>query len=473
MDKSVLSRSLTWLLALITALILGLGVIFFWLYNRDYNEQRYTFMQAIVIKSANELESKLEENGFFGIHSAINEIEKSIVQENSVVYVVNREGTILGSTYSEMMNGVTTLPSSIMDKVVSTTYYNENQDLLGEYNTNYLTYGLMLDYKMNDEEDIYVFCTYETHEQFFESIFELMSFYMLAAAAVIFISVFLVYGLLLKLFEPLQEMSKAAIKYGSGDFSSRIPVNSNDEIGVLAQSMNQMADSLKRIEDNRSKFVANISHEIRTPITTIIGFTEGIQDGTIPEDRQPFYIDKIVSESKRLSRLVTSMLNLSRIESGELELNRVTFDMNGIILQTVLQFEKAISQKNITIEGLSDKRMYISADRDMIMQVIYNLVENAIKFVDENGTISFLVQSQITSMVVNITNTGNNLQVDEVPRLFDRFYKADQSRGMDSTGVGLGLNLVKTIISIHGGDISVDVSTTGLYKVYFHLPKRT
>jgi signal transduction histidine kinase len=232
-----------------------------------------------------------------------------------------------------------------------------------------------------------------------------------------------------------------------------------------------MAKDLATLESSRRSFVANVSHELKTPMTTIGGFIDGILDGTIEKEKEPYYLGIVSDEVKRLSRLVTSMLNMSKIEAGELNIKPSRFDISEQIFKTVLAFEQLIQKKNINILGLDQmKNLYLSADEDMINQVIYNLVDNAVKFTPPLGVIEISAYEENESAVVRIKNSGSGISSEEIGKVFERFYKVDKSRSYDVRGAGLGLYIVKSIIELHGGTISVS-SVENMYTEFvFRLP---
>lgn len=272
---------------------------------------------------------------------------------------------------------------------------------------------------------------------------------------------------------PLRQMAKMARSFGDGDFSKRVPVTSNDEIGELALAFNNMAESLSSSENIRRSFIANVSHELKTPMTTIAGFIDGILDGTIPPDKEKYYLRIVSDEVKRLSRLVKSMLDLSRIDSGSLNLNPIRFDMTETILTTLLTFEQQIDKKNIEILGLEDtESVFIDGDPDMLHQVVYNLFENAVKFVNINGYIEVKIKDESDRLTVSIKNSGEGISSEEVKRVFERFYKTDKSRSQDKNGMGLGLYIVKTIIRLHGGEIKAESKLDEYCKFEFWIPKK-
>jgi signal transduction histidine kinase len=301
---------------------------------------------------------------------------------------------------------------------------------------------------------------------------------------VIFVVAFLSY----RLTKPLLEMQTAASRYAVGDFSIRVYYpgrkgakkhgkkrkKSRDELVALVESFNNMAQDLSVLEQTRRSFVANVSHELKTPMTTIGGFIDGILDGTIPTSRQEHYLGIVSGEVKRLSRLVTGMLNMSRIEAGELHMKPKPFDISSLVLQTLLNFERLIEQKGVSVEGieqLSEKPVSVSADRDMMSQVVYNLCDNAVKFVNGGGTIGVRTWEEDGRVCVAIRNSGTGIGQNDLSNVFERFYKVDQSRSYDTKSAGLGLYIVKTIVELHGGKIAATSVEDQYAEFSFWLPK--
>lgn len=260
-----------------------------------------------------------------------------------------------------------------------------------------------------------------------------------------------------RLLRPLKDMSRATKFYAMGDFSYRVKVKENDdtELGHLLRAFNSMATNLALYESSRRSFVANVSHELKTPMTTIGGFIDGILDGTIPPEKEKHYLNIVSNETKRLSRLVVSMLNISKIEAGELNLNIVNFNICNDIFNVLVSFEQQIEQKNIEICGLEDLYpVSVWADEDLIHQVIYNLVDNAVKFTHDGQIYVFVEENADNSVSVKIRNTGVGLSTEELSKVFERFYKVDKSRSYDTKSAGLGLYIVKTIVELHGGSVN-------------------
>ncbi len=272
---------------------------------------------------------------------------------------------------------------------------------------------------------------------------------------------------------PLNEMAEAARRFGRGEFDVRLEgyEGREDEIGTLAEAFNSMAASLATVEQRRADFIANVSHELKTPMTTISGFAEGILDGTIPKEREAEFLQVIVSETRRLSRLVRRMLDLSRLQalSDSAITAQEQFDLVETISQVIISLEGKISGRNLDMDvQMPEGRLMVWGDPDSITQVCYNLLDNAAKFAAEGTAISVHLTKKDGKAVTSISNLGATIPAEELPLLFDRFHKADYSRSMDRDGVGLGLYIVKTILNNLKEDITV-TSEDGVTKFTFTL----
>ena len=282
-----------------------------------------------------------------------------------------------------------------------------------------------------------------------------------------------IYYLTKKMVTPLQQMSRAAKQFAVGDFSYRVKIEGEDELADLGIAFNDMADALDVLEGSRRSFVSNVSHELKTPMTSIAGFIDGILDGTIPRDKQDYYLKIVSGEVKRLSRLVVSMLNMSKIESGDLEMKPTNYDISDQIIHILLTFEQKIENKHISIRGLDAfSPTYIVADQDMIYQCIYNLVDNAVKFTNDGGYIELKLNDKGSQIELSIKNSGIGIKADELSRVFERFYKVDKSRSLDSKGAGLGLYLVKLMVEMHGGRVCAKSESEDTAEFSFTLPKQ-
>ncbi len=282
----------------------------------------------------------------------------------------------------------------------------------------------------------------------------------------------MVYMLTYKQVKPLREMVEAARKFSDGDFTTRIHFTSENEVGQLAGALNEMGSKLAESETINRSFIANISHELKTPMTNISGYVNGLLDGTIPHEQQDKYLKIISDETKRLARLVRSMLDLSRIDSGAMTLKKQNFNLSEVIFRALLSFEHRIEEKHIDIQGFDDlESVTVNGDPDLIHQVLYNLFDNAVKFTNEGGYIRVGVTVQNKVATVSIANSGIGVSTEELSHIFERFYKTDKSRSFDRQGVGLGLYIVKTIVTLHGGRIHAEGAEGNYCNIIFTLPE--
>lgn len=369
-----------------------------------------------------------------------------------------------------LVHGGYRIPESIMDSVAKGEYFsrNEIEGLFAE-NTFFAGYPVYM-------QDTFVgafFASKPVQSGLAEYALNLGGMYLSSAIFASALSFLVIYAFTAKLTKPLRQMSNATKAYAQGDFSKRVSVRGVDELAELCQSFNKMATALSVLESSRRSFVANVSHELKTPMTTIGGFIDGMLDGTIPPEKHEEYLGIVSGEVKRLSRLVTSMLNMSKIEAGELEIKPTSFDVSQQIINCMLTFEQEIEKKNITINGFDSlKPLFVFADRDMIYQVVYNLVDNAVKFTNENGAITvFAIEDKNDNIFVSIENTGDGISNEEIGRIFERFYKVDKSRSYDVKSAGLGLYLCKTIVEMHGGTIFAESEKNRFTRFIFTLPK--
>lgn len=270
---------------------------------------------------------------------------------------------------------------------------------------------------------------------------------------------------------PLKKITDGANQYASGNLSYDIPVTSHDEMGYLATTLNYMSDELDEMEEYQRKFIANISHDFRSPLTSIKGYLEAILDGTIPEELYQKYLNIVISETERLNKLTQSMLTLNSLDSKGY-LSRSNFDINRIIKDTAASFEGTCNAKGITFElTFTDNVQMVYADLGKIQQVLYNLIDNAIKFSHNNSVIYLQTSVRFEKVFISIKDTGIGIPRASQKKIWERFYKTDLSRGKDKRGTGLGLAIVKEIIQAHGENIDV-ISTEGVGTEFvFSLPK--
>ncbi len=268
----------------------------------------------------------------------------------------------------------------------------------------------------------------------------------------------------------LKKINEAARSFASGNFDVHLSIRNKDEIGQLAANFNEMADALKELEDMRKSFIANLTHEIRTPITIIVGFLEGILDGTIPSQKQNEYLTIVVEEMNRLSRLVNDLLDVARIETGGRQIAPQKYDVNEQIRLVLLRYENKITDKKLRVEvDFESDKCFVSADKDAIERVILNLLDNAVKFSEEEGNLRIKVETKGGRANVSVQNSGQSIAEEDLKHIWDRFYKSDKSRSMDKTGVGLGLYIVKSLIAQHKETIWATSTPDGMTTFTFTL----
>lgn len=273
-----------------------------------------------------------------------------------------------------------------------------------------------------------------------------------------------VYFLTERIVGPLKRMNIASQKYAKGRFDQRIDVVGRDEVAQLAIAFNDMADELDRLEQKRNQFLSDVSHELRSPMMSILGFVEGIKSGAIPKEKEAYYLDLTASEIKRLSRLVSDLLDVSRLQMGEKKLNFVKCNLSETVFTVMLSLESRIEEKHLEVTFNEEREsLPVSADADALHRLLYNLIENAIKFSYDGGALRVsLYENKNKEIVFELYNEGVGVSKEDLPNIFERFYKSDKSRSQDKKGVGLGLYFVKTILTAHGGDITCE-SEEGKY----------
>lgn len=298
--------------------------------------------------------------------------------------------------------------------------------------------------------------------------------FLTCALVVILLSVLVMSLFLRRESRPLRDMARAANAFGHGQLEARVRVeeDSTEEVQELALAFNNMASSLQKSEYQRQEFVANVSHELKTPMTTISGYIDGILDGTIPPQKQTHYLQIVSDETKRLSRLVRSMLDISQLqkEGGMPEEKKLHFDLTESAGQVLIAFEKKINDKGLQVEvNFPEHPVFTIANRDAVTQVIYNLVDNAVKFCPAGDRLGLTIREGGSKAYVSVSNGGETIPPEELPLVFDRFHKLDKSRSQNRDGWGLGLYIVKTIVNSHGENISV-TSREGKTEFTFTMP---
>ena len=382
--------------------------------------------------------------------------------------VCSTEGSVLLTTDENLVDHVLTVPSDVMETALSGERYSARTTLGDIYESKRFVVGVPI------ESDIWtvgaVFAVTETGRltTMWRAFFAM---FLMTSVIVLLLSFVASAWVSMRQSRPIREMAAATRAFAEGNFDTRMHDYGAGEIGELASAFNAMADSLQETERQRREFIANISHELKTPMTSIAGYTDGILDGTIPPEKQQHYMQIVSGEVRRLSRLVRNMLDIAKLQAMGVEESRKTrFDLGEELSDVLITFEQKIYNKHLDVRvDLPDKPVWTRAERDSITQVIYNLIDNAIKFCPDGGRLALRLQLDGGKARVTVENTGPTIDKDELPLLFDRFHKADKSRSADREGWGLGLYIAKTIVGAHGGDIWA-TSENGVTQFNFTLP---
>ncbi|MDR2931524.1 MAG: HAMP domain-containing histidine kinase [Oscillospiraceae bacterium] len=440
--------------------ILILGVVLLGFAAGFFERAKYDSMEKYLSQAVSITVENYEKNNKAYVEKSLISMAYSVVSRVIVgeVYLTDAQGSIVyysnvGLEENKRLNlSGDAVPASIAQQVIDAGHYEETGNMLGFYDQPRYTVGLPL--YADDQVFGVVFASCPA-DDLMNFLTELLKMFVLSAVVVLALASIVIYFVTARMVQPLRIMLDATQSFAKGDFTKRVPVSGYDEIGQLSMAFNNMASTLAITETTRRSFVANVSHELKTPMTTISGFVDGILDGTIPMEKRDQYLTVVSNECKRLTRLVRSMLDTSRIEAGEMQIKPAVFDISETIRQTVFSFEQAIEEKQLEIMGLETDKIMVLADKDLLHQVIYNLIDNAVKFVEPSGYLSFSYRIDGKMTYVAIRNSGKGIDKEELPLLFERFYKSDKSRSLNTNGVGLGLHIVRSIINYHKGEIVV------------------
>ena len=383
--------------------------------------------------------------------------------------ICDTEGHVLLTTDQTLEGKVITMPESMSREILEKGASARRDSLGGLYESRRFVVGVPAVNPETQEVvgEVYGVSTTSSLDSMWQGFIGL---FFMTAFVVLMISFMASSITTMRQVQPIREMVQATRRYGEGDFDIRMnDYGRDDEIGELAASFNAMAESLQQTERQRREFIANISHELKTPMTTIAGYTDGILDGTIPPENERQYLQIISNESRRLSRMVRRMLDVSQLQAIDPLRSGGHFDICESMRRVLISMEKKINDRHLDVDAdIPEEPILVLGDNDMITQVIYNLLENAAKFAREGSTLYLGVANIDGKARVTVRNLGDTIPAEELPLLFERFHKSDKSRSEDKDGVGLGLYIVKTILEQHREHINV-TSENGVTTFSFSL----
>lgn len=477
MFKSIFAKNLTIFTIILLVCIVALLLTVTSVVSDDNVTTEYRAVQNLSAGFATIIENSYNDGEFktlaeaFGKDGPVTQILSDTNALSDIeIYIFSGEGDLLGTSEPQGSNHGTSVPRSVINGCVrGETYYVST--LEGFFKENRLC-GYSIGTVGKEH-----FIVFAGIKEFQNSIFksDMVVSVITVSLWIFFGSMIIIYLYSLRTTRPLTNIVNEAKNYAKGDFSKRIKVSGHDEVAELAGAINEMADSLSDISRERKAFLGNVSHDLRTPMTTIGGFVDGILDGTIPPEKHEYYLKIISDEVRRLSRLVNTLLEISRSES-KTELDRAEFNLSELARTVIIMLEKKINSKNLDFEFLApDYDVFVTADADSIHRVLFNLVDNAIKFTPDGEKITVSVgvlsdRKKKQKAFIKVRNSGVGITEEEKSRIFERFYKIDASRGLDKSGTGLGLYIAKVNVAAHGEELTVDSDGETYTEFAFSLP---
>lgn len=459
--------------SIILAILMLMGVLSSAVMASQTIAQTAGDLESAAIKLSS-LYAEMPKNGYF-VGGKVLENAMDVVKDTleADILVLTDSGLLAASTleiYSAEIQDIL-VPTDALEWVLSGKIYRKDGAFLKEkaYRRSY-TVGAPI--MIGDNQIVGAVFVTTTQLRLWGTLLPFFLVYLLFMGIALTIAFIIVYFVTQKMFSPLLQMSQAVKRYAQGDFSMRIAVHHDDELGELGTAFNNMADSLGKLEQMRQGFVEDVSHELRTPMTTISGFIDGILDGVIEPDQQPKYLALVSEEIKRLSRMVSSMLDVARIQAGTMVYTKSNFELGTLVKKNLDTVSERIQEKQVEliIDIDAAGEYYVYADEDSVYRVIYNLLDNAIKFVDVGGEIILKMETRENMVFTSVYNTGEGIAQKDVGQIFERFYKTDKSRSQNRHGVGIGLYLVRTIVREMGGDIFVSSKQGEYVEFSFSLP---
>lgn len=378
--------------------------------------------------------------------------------QNAQIWIVNTHGQILLNTAKEL-NPTELEAIKDFNPALATNSYYQVSDFYHYFKEDMLSVVVPITLNLSTKGYIAIhqpmISIYQQRESILGQVYIIFLLFFALSSSILLLFSIIVY-------HPLKKIITGADEFASGNLKYNIPVHTDDEMGYLCASLNYMSDELNKTGDYQRKFIANVSHDFRSPLTSIKGYAEAILDGTIPPEMQEKYLRIVVFETERLNKLTRSLLTLNDMDSKGRMLDLSDFDIHNVIKHTAATFEGTCKEKKISIELLlASQNLFVSGDEGKIQQVLYNLIDNAIKFSSKDSAITIETTEKHDTVFVSVKDTGTGIPKVSLSKIWDRFYKSDPSRGKDRKGTGLGLSIVKEIINAHNQHINV-ISTEGV-----------
>ncbi|MGG7144011.1 HAMP domain-containing sensor histidine kinase [Clostridium nigeriense] len=451
--KSVIYKLLITFSSITSAVLILVGMFLTTMIYREYSNQEYERASKyieIIEEATTEFLNENNELGYEELKNAMKIIKVSVDMDSIILDTQGYVYVVSDDSLSYLKYTKIDISSSEMDllksgNVIEKDFVTKSNKKLKSY------YRPLID---NNNFNGITILIENSKESGASKLFTII--WLAVLSAVVLSSIIAYYFAEKILLKPLSEINNAAKKLAKGEVEKRVHIDSEDEIGELADSFNIMAESLEKVDTVRREFISNVSHELRSPITSIKGFITGIIDGVIPRDKENYYLNIVNDEVGRLSRLVADLLDISSMESGKFKLSILRIDINEIITLCILNLQGKIKEKNINVEVIfSNNHEYCLGDRDRIIQVVTNLMENAIKYGEEDGRIQIETYAKGELVYVSIFNSGPTISKEDINKIWERFYKVDKSR-TNKVSTGLGLSIVRLILTQHDQDIWVN-----------------
>lgn len=454
MFRTVFSKMFTVYMSILIGSLLFVGIIF----TNAFKSYFINYTERVMVRQAEQIVLEYEKAAVTGVID-INQInfELQVLDKylDASTWIVGKTGKIIIVSGEE---DVELIGQPIFHKALAKVYEREIIRIESGFEQYFKEPVLSIGYPMvlNNQVEWALFI-HTPMPEIFRIIDEVRNIFIRVLLISSFVAFFCTYFLSLYITTPLKEMNQAAKVIAGGDFGRRIELEErSDEIGELALNFNYMAHELDKLDEMRKLFIENISHDLRTPLTSVKGFVQAIMDGTIPPELQNKYLQIVLDEAERMNKMTNDIMDLTKVDNNEMTINKEPFELNRLIKETLIHFEPISLEKKTRVEVvLSQDETWVCADRGLMVRVLNNLFENAFKFVQDQGLVVVETTYKGNKVNVAISNTGKFIPDEDIHYIWDRFHKVDKSRGKDKVGTGLGLAIVKGIIKNHGEEVWV------------------